>query len=165
MYITFYILCFHSEVPLKFVAPLKPVTIDLGGTLSLMCELNQASGDVVWLHDGRDIKPGGRFSISTEGAKRFLTVTDVAKEDEGEYSCECKNDKTSAKVSSKGNQIFYYTWNVWETLGSMTKSNKNNTFYISIVNLMSFFPFSTQTSEADCQAEQCGCSGGKRSHF
>uniref|UniRef100_A0A668A7J7 Obscurin, cytoskeletal calmodulin and titin-interacting RhoGEF b n=1 Tax=Myripristis murdjan TaxID=586833 RepID=A0A668A7J7_9TELE len=100
---------FKVQVPLKFVAPLKPVTIDLGGTLSLMCELNQASGDVVWQHDGRDIKPGGRFSISTEGAKRFLTVTDMAKEDEGEYSCECKNDKTSAKVSSKAPRLVRLT--------------------------------------------------------
>lgn len=70
-----------------------------------MCELNQASGDVLWRHDSREVKPGGRFIISTEGAKRVLTVTGMTKEDDGEYSCECKNDKTSAKVSSKGRKI------------------------------------------------------------
>lgn len=67
-----------------------------------MCELNQASGDVVWNHNGREIKPGGRFCIRADGVKRLLTVSSLAKEDEGEYSCECRNDKTSAKITSKG---------------------------------------------------------------
>ncbi|KAM3849152.1 obscurin-like [Diretmus argenteus] len=98
-----------KDSPLKFVVPLKPVTTELGGTLILMCELNQASGDVVWLHGGQEIKPGGRFCVSTECAKRVLTVTGMTKEDEGEYSCECRNDKTSAKVSSKAPRLVRLT--------------------------------------------------------
>lgn len=87
---------------MKFVVPLKPAAVELGGTLSLLCELNQASGDVVWKHDSHEVKPGGRHCVRTDGPRRLLTVTAVAKEDEGEYSCECRNDKTSAKVSTKG---------------------------------------------------------------
>jgi len=92
---------------LKFVVPLKPVTVELGGTLSLMCELNQAAGDVLWRHCGKELRPGGRFVVSTDGAKRVLTVTAVTAEDEGEYSCECKNDKTTAKVTTKGNRFIH----------------------------------------------------------
>lgn len=77
--------------------------MELGGTLCLICELNQASGDVVWHRDGREIKPGNRHCVKADGAKRVLTVTGVTKEDEGEYSCVCKNDKTSAKLTTKGN--------------------------------------------------------------
>ncbi|XP_023259573.1 obscurin [Seriola lalandi dorsalis] len=98
-----------KELALKFVVPLKSVDVELGGTISLMCELNQASGDVVWHHDGREIKPGGRFCVRTDGAKRVLTVTGMSKEDEGEYSCECRNDKTSAKVSSKAPRLVRLT--------------------------------------------------------
>ncbi|XP_053185436.1 obscurin [Scomber japonicus] len=94
-----------KESALKFVVPLKPDTVELGGTLSLICELNQASGDVVWHHNGSEIKHGARHSIRTDGARRVLTVTGMTKEDEGEYSCECKNDKTSAKVSSKESRV------------------------------------------------------------
>ncbi|XP_027876359.1 obscurin isoform X16 [Xiphophorus couchianus] len=90
-----------KDSALKFVVPLKAATVELGGTLSLICELNQASGDVLWQHQGREIKPGNRHCVRTDGAKRILTVTAVTKEDEGEYSCVCKNDKTSAKVTSK----------------------------------------------------------------
>lgn len=93
---------FISDLALKFVAPLKPATVELGGTLSLICELNQAPGDVVWHHNGREVKPGNRHCVTTDGAKRVLTVTGMTKEDEGEYSCECKSDKTSTKVTSKG---------------------------------------------------------------
>ncbi|CAI5640970.1 unnamed protein product [Oreochromis niloticus] len=94
-----------KDSALKFVLPLKPATVELGGTLSLICELNQASGDAVWHHNGREIKPGGRFCVRTDGARRILTVTGMTKEDEGEYSCECRNDKTSAKVSSKAPRL------------------------------------------------------------
>lgn len=90
---------------MKFIAPLKSTTVELGGTLSLVCELNQASGDVVWQHNGREIKQGGRHCVKTDGPQRILTVIGMTKGDEGEYSCECRNDKTSAKVSSKGKKI------------------------------------------------------------
>lgn len=78
--------------------------MELEGTLILVCELSQVSGDVAWKHNGRDIKPGGRYSVRTNGPQRILTVIHVNKEDEGEYSCECRNDRTSAAVSSKGSQ-------------------------------------------------------------
>ncbi|XP_069013665.1 obscurin isoform X6 [Embiotoca jacksoni] len=98
-----------KDSALKFVVPLKPAAVELGGTLSLICELNQVSGDVVWHHDGHEIKPGGRNTVRTDGAKRVLTVTGMTKEDEGEYSCACKNDKTSAKVSSKAPRLVRLT--------------------------------------------------------
>ncbi|TWW73805.1 Obscurin, partial [Takifugu flavidus] len=90
-----------DDAALKFVVPLKAATVELEGTLVLVCELSQASGDVAWKHNGRDIKPGGRYSVTTSGPQRILTVTNMKKEDEGEYSCECRNDRTSASVSSK----------------------------------------------------------------
>ncbi|XP_041658858.1 obscurin isoform X33 [Cheilinus undulatus] len=98
-----------KDSALKVVVPLKPAAVELGGTLSLVCELNQASGDVVWRCSGREIKPGGRHSIRTDGAKRILTVTGMTKEDEGEYSCECRNDKTSAKITSKAPRLVRLT--------------------------------------------------------
>ncbi|XP_053740012.1 obscurin isoform X11 [Synchiropus splendidus] len=90
-----------KEAAVKFVVPLKEAAVELGGTLSLVCELSRASGDVVWYCNGAEVKPGGRFCIRTEAAKRVLTLTGMTKEDEGLYSCECKDDKTSAKVTSK----------------------------------------------------------------
>ncbi|KAG9355824.1 hypothetical protein JZ751_000666, partial [Albula glossodonta] len=84
-----------KEPPLKFSVKLEPVTAEVGGTMTLTCELNRTKGDVLWRRSGTEIKPSSKFRISADGAKRALTVTGVTKEDEGEYSCECKDDKTS----------------------------------------------------------------------
>ncbi|XP_052319850.1 obscurin isoform X13 [Oncorhynchus keta] len=98
-----------KDSPLKFVVQLQPVATELGGTLTLTCEMNRALGDVLWRHDSCEVKPGGKFCVSTDGPKRVLTVTGMAKEDEGEYSCECKDDKTSAKVSTKAPRLVKLT--------------------------------------------------------
>ncbi|XP_029561106.1 obscurin isoform X17 [Salmo trutta] len=98
-----------KHTPLKFVVQLQPVATELGVTLTLTCELNQASGDVLWRHNSREVKPGGRFCVSADGAKRVLTVTGMTKEDEGEYICECKDDKTSAKVSTNAPRLVNLT--------------------------------------------------------
>nr|XP_046215648.1 obscurin isoform X8 [Oncorhynchus gorbuscha] len=98
-----------KDSPLKFVVQLQPVATELGGTLTLTCEMNRALGDVLWRHNSCEVKPGGKFCVSTDGPKRVLTVTGMAKEDEGEYSCECKDDKTSAKVSTKAPRLVKLT--------------------------------------------------------
>ncbi|XP_055739563.1 obscurin isoform X6 [Salvelinus fontinalis] len=98
-----------KDSPLKFVVQLQPVVTELGGTLTLTCEMNRALGDVLWRHNSCEVKPGGRFCVSTDGPKRVFTVTGMAKEDEGEYSCECKDDKTSAKVSTKAPRLVKLT--------------------------------------------------------
>nr|XP_046176840.1 obscurin-like isoform X6 [Oncorhynchus gorbuscha] len=98
-----------KHTPLKFVVQLQPVATELGVTLTLTCELNQASGDVLWRHNSREVKPGGRFCVSADSAKRVLTITGMTKEDEGEYICECKDDKTSAKVSTNAPRLVNLT--------------------------------------------------------
>lgn len=86
--------------------PLESVAVVLEDTLTLVCQLNRPKGDVVWRHSGIEIKTGGRYNISADGVKHILTVTAVSQEDEGEYSCESKDDKTSAKVTTKGDLQF-----------------------------------------------------------
>lgn len=97
-----YSLFISTETHLKFVVPLQPVSAVLEGTMTLSCSLNKATGDVLWRHNGKEIKSGGRHSIRTDGTNCILTVSNVAQVDEGDYSCECKDDKTSTKVTTKG---------------------------------------------------------------
>lgn len=83
---------------------LEPASVVLGSTMTLSCQLNQAAGDVLWRHNGKEVKPGSRYVIRADGAQRSLTVSSAAQEDEGEYSCECRDDKTTAKITTKGEQ-------------------------------------------------------------
>ncbi|XP_028831505.1 obscurin isoform X15 [Denticeps clupeoides] len=98
-----------KESSLKFVVPLEPTVAVLEDTLVLMCQLNRATGDVVWRHNGKEIKASGKAHSSVDGVKRILTVTGVAKEDEGEYTCECKDDKTSARITTRAPRLVRYT--------------------------------------------------------
>ncbi|KAG1944405.1 titin [Pimephales promelas] len=98
-----------KEAPLKFVVPLQPVSAALESTMTLSCTLNKATGNVLWKHNGKEIKPGGRFSIRTDSTNCTLIVSDVAQEDEGEYSCECKDDKTTTKVTTKAPRLVRFT--------------------------------------------------------
>uniref|UniRef100_A0A9J7XXV3 Obscurin, cytoskeletal calmodulin and titin-interacting RhoGEF b n=1 Tax=Cyprinus carpio carpio TaxID=630221 RepID=A0A9J7XXV3_CYPCA len=98
-----------KDAPLKFVVPLQPVSAVLESTMTLSCSLNKATGSVLWKHNGKEIKPGGRFSVRTDGTNCILTVSAVAQEDEGEYSCECKDDKTTTKVTTKAPRLVRFT--------------------------------------------------------
>ncbi|XP_072536379.1 obscurin isoform X3 [Salminus brasiliensis] len=98
-----------TEAPLKFVAGLKPGSIALESTMTLSCQLNKAVGDVFWRHNGKEVKPGGRFAICVDGTHRLLIVSAVAKEDEGEYSCECKEDKTTTMITIKAARLVKFT--------------------------------------------------------
>ncbi|XP_073686713.1 obscurin [Garra rufa] len=98
-----------KDAPSKFVVPLQPVSAVLESTMTLSCSLNKATSSVLWKHNGKEIKPGGRFSIRTDGTNCILTISAVAQEDEGEYSCECKDDKTSTKVTTKAPRLVRFT--------------------------------------------------------
>ncbi|XP_062373266.1 obscurin isoform X2 [Sardina pilchardus] len=98
-----------AEEHLKFSLPLESTTAVLEDVLTLVCQLNRPKGDVVWRHNGIEIKSGGRHIINTDGMRCILTVTGVSKEDEGEYSCESKDDKTSANVNIKAPRLVRFT--------------------------------------------------------
>ncbi|XP_043082199.1 obscurin isoform X17 [Puntigrus tetrazona] len=98
-----------KDAPLNFVVPLQPVSAVLESTMTLSCSLNKATSSVLWKHNSKEIKSGGRFSIRTDGTNCILTVSAVAQEDEGEYSCECKDDKTSTKVTTKAPRLVRFT--------------------------------------------------------
>ncbi|XP_058878961.1 obscurin-like isoform X15 [Acipenser ruthenus] len=90
-----------KEAPLKFVKKLEAVTAEVGENVTLTCELNRAKGDVLWRQNGTKITPSSRFKIQTDGSKCILTILGITQEDKGEYCCETKDDKTTAKVLAK----------------------------------------------------------------
>nr|XP_055038803.1 obscurin isoform X38 [Misgurnus anguillicaudatus] len=98
-----------KETPLKFVVPLQPVCAVLESTMILSCGLNKETVNVLWRQNGKEIKPGGRYSIRTDGTNCILTVSAVTQADEGDYSCECKDDKTSTKVTTKAPRLVRFT--------------------------------------------------------
>ncbi|XP_072117142.1 obscurin-like protein 1a isoform X1 [Mobula birostris] len=87
------------ELPLVFVRRLENTGVQRGSSVTLWCELSKARGDVAWLKDGAEVEPSRRRVIRAEGRLRSLTLSKAAPEDEGEYACESKDDRTAARVS------------------------------------------------------------------
>ncbi|MEE6467486.1 hypothetical protein FKM82_007266 [Ascaphus truei] len=98
-----------KEIPQKFARKLEATSGEIGGTTTLTCELSQLQGDVLWRRNGEEIKPGRRFQIRAEEAKRMLTISGLKAEDEGEYSCESRDDKTITQLTTKVPRVVKFT--------------------------------------------------------
>lgn len=87
---------------MKFAKKPEAVTAEIGGSLCLTCELSQPKGKVVWRKGGAEVKSNKRFQIREDGVKRILTITGLRADDEGEYTCESRDDKSTVKVTLTG---------------------------------------------------------------
>ncbi|XP_010295196.1 PREDICTED: obscurin-like, partial [Phaethon lepturus] len=94
-----------KEIPVKFAKKLEAVNAEIGGSVSLTCDVSHAKGKVMWRRNGVEIKPSKRFQIHEEGVKRTLTITGIRAEDEGEYSCESRDDKSSITITPKAPRV------------------------------------------------------------
>ncbi|OWK11577.1 hypothetical protein Celaphus_00002898 [Cervus elaphus hippelaphus] len=88
-----------EEVAAKFCRPLEPVSGDLGGTATLVCELSPEQAEVVWRRGSTQLRAGKRFQMAAAGPRRSLTVSGLRAEDAGEYVCESRDDHTSATLT------------------------------------------------------------------
>uniref|UniRef100_A0A2I3GZR0 non-specific serine/threonine protein kinase n=1 Tax=Nomascus leucogenys TaxID=61853 RepID=A0A2I3GZR0_NOMLE len=88
-----------AEVAAKFCRLLEPVCGELGGMVTLACELSPACAEVVWRCGSTQLRVGKRFQMVAEGPVRSLTVLGLRAEDAGEYVCESRDDRTSAQLT------------------------------------------------------------------
>ncbi|XP_040310370.1 obscurin isoform X18 [Herpailurus yagouaroundi] len=88
-----------EEVVAKFCRPLEPVSGELGGTVTLACELSPPQAEVVWRCGSTQLRAGKRFQMEAAGTRRSLTVSGLRLEDAGQYACETRDDCTSAQLS------------------------------------------------------------------
>ncbi|XP_053324277.1 obscurin [Spea bombifrons] len=98
-----------KEIPQTFLQKLEALTGETGSTVTLTCELSQVKGDVLWRRNGAEIQPSKRFQIRADGTKRTLIITGLRAEDEGEYSCESRDDKTIAQLITKAPRVVKFT--------------------------------------------------------
>ncbi|KAK7798725.1 hypothetical protein U0070_000242 [Myodes glareolus] len=98
-----------EEVATKFSKPLEPVEGELGGTVKLVCELTPEQAEVVWRCGNTQLRQGKRFQMTSEGPRHTLTVSGLREDDAGEYVCESRDDRTSARLTVKVPRVVKFT--------------------------------------------------------
>ncbi|XP_025067421.1 obscurin isoform X19 [Alligator sinensis] len=105
-----------KEIPVKFAKKPEAMTAEIGGSLCLTCELSQPKGKVVWRKGGTEVKSNKRFQIREDGVKRILTITGLRADDEGEYTCESRDDKSTVKVTLTVPRVVKFTTGLLNTV-------------------------------------------------
>ncbi|XP_014810153.1 PREDICTED: obscurin-like protein 1 [Calidris pugnax] len=90
-----------SELPVRILQPLRPppvVTVFLGETVTLGCELSRADAAVCWAKDGVRLEAGGSLVLEEEGAHRRLLIPAARAEHSGKYICDAADDTVTFTV-------------------------------------------------------------------
>ena len=73
------------------VVPEKYIILTKGYALILTCKVNEETIKVTWKKDGNLITERAVIDTRLDEKTSKLTLTEVVKEDSGEYSCEASN--------------------------------------------------------------------------
>ncbi|NXX97424.1 OBSL1 protein, partial [Centropus bengalensis] len=97
------------EPPVRILQPCRPppvVTVSVGETVKLGCELSRADAPVRWTKEGVRLEAGGSLVLEEEGAHRCLLIPMARAEDSGKYICDAINDRVMFTVQVLGKQEF-----------------------------------------------------------
>ncbi|KAL3089472.1 hypothetical protein niasHT_029183 [Heterodera trifolii] len=88
------------EEPRDFVETLKSQSANENENVTFECVVNDEDIDVEWFHGDAKIKMDGRhFKVEERvGCHRRLLITNLRIEDQRQYKCTTKNDKTMAQL-------------------------------------------------------------------
>ncbi|CAL9696167.1 unnamed protein product [Knipowitschia caucasica] len=87
-----------KAIPAEFLETLKFVEAKEGETVTLACEYSLPGVLVHWWRGLEGIRSGERFIIKQKMTMNSLSIKSVKPEDSGEYTCQCRNQRTSASL-------------------------------------------------------------------
>ena len=102
LYSTHYSLSVSVET-IEFVRTLEDVTLkELGVQATFECEVSKDGLKPEWLKNGKLIKAGDNYEMTTEATIHRLVIKKAYAEDEAEYTVVLKDAKSAATLAIKG---------------------------------------------------------------
>ncbi|XP_058642742.1 obscurin-like protein 1 isoform X11 [Onychostoma macrolepis] len=102
---------FHVEIKapsLKFI-PISEVeknkSTEVDSPNVLKCDLSDATTEVLWCKDGRELAPNPGLNFQTDGNMRKLTVQSAELSDTGNNTCHAPGDTVSFKVDAQAHPV------------------------------------------------------------
>ena len=79
---------------------MEDACITEGETIKFKCESSKASKPI-WKRNGKEISEGDRIKMESSGVQHTLTIHGALIDDEAAYTCQVKEQSTSAKLKVK----------------------------------------------------------------
>ncbi|XP_038303119.1 titin isoform X1 [Canis lupus familiaris] len=89
----------------EFVKELQDIEVPESFSGELECVISPENIEGKWYHNGVELKSNGKYTITSRRGRQNLTVKDVTKEDQGEYSFVVDGKKTTCKLKMKPRPI------------------------------------------------------------
>ncbi|XP_022616679.1 obscurin-like [Seriola dumerili] len=87
-----------KAIPAEFTQPLKTVEAKEGETVTLTCEYSLPGVQFHWRKGFESIRPGDKYMMKQRKTINSLTIKGVKPEDSGEYTCQCRDHRTTASI-------------------------------------------------------------------
>ncbi|XP_069326391.1 titin isoform X5 [Eulemur rufifrons] len=89
----------------EFVKELQDIEVPESFSGELECIVSPENIEGKWYHNGVELKSNGKYTITSRRGRQNLTVKDVTKEDQGEYSFVIDGKKTTCRLKMKPRPI------------------------------------------------------------
>nr|XP_026247772.1 titin isoform X23 [Urocitellus parryii] len=89
----------------EFVKELQDIEVPESFSGELECIVSPENIEGKWYHNGVELKSNGKYTITSRRGRQNLTVKDVTKEDQGEYSFVIDGKKTTCHLKMKPRPI------------------------------------------------------------
>ncbi|XP_011828832.1 PREDICTED: titin-like, partial [Mandrillus leucophaeus] len=89
----------------EFVKELEDIEVPESYSGELECIVSPENIEGKWYHNNVELKSNGKYTITSRRGRQNLTVKDVTKEDQGEYSFVIDGKKTTCKLKMKPRPI------------------------------------------------------------
>ncbi|XP_028977573.2 obscurin [Esox lucius] len=96
-----------KAIPAEFTQPLQNTEVTEGEDVSLSCEYSLPGVAFHWRRGPETLRAGERYVMRQKSSVIFLTITGPKPEDSGEYTCQCRDQRTTATLTVHAIPIYF----------------------------------------------------------